>query len=309
MRAVVTATNTGGSTPATSAATAAVASAGGSPTNCLSTAGSGVISYASLDGCGYPSPNTTGVPGGTSLTAVSSIYCSNTTINAVYTTGPVTLGNNCAITNSRIIGDGIVVTSGVTGVVLTHDEISGSYTGSPSSPTCTSQTSSDILWEGAPSGLTLNYDYLHCAAEPFNGNGIVKNSYIISDECWGPCGSSSTTHNEAVYIAGGNDGSQPGSDLEHNTLLNPWGQVAAVFGDDHAFGPLHNFTVNNNLVASGGDAVDSGIPGNGNTNITVTNNRFSYVYRADMPTAPPWCGYEIWSGNYRDDTLASIPCG
>jgi hypothetical protein len=84
--------------------------------------------------------------------------------------------------------------------------------------------------------------------------------------------------------------------------------VAAVFGDDHAYGPLHNFTVNNNLVASGGDAVDSGISGNGNTNLTVTHNRFSYLYRADMPTAPP-CGYEKWSGNYRDHTLASIPCG
>jgi hypothetical protein len=245
------------------------------------------------------------------LTAVSSISCSNITINAVSTTGPVSIGNNCTITNSRIIGE-IVVVKGVTGVVLTHDELSGAYTGTPTNPTCSYNPStgagnnSDIVWEGAPTGVTLNYVYLHCAAEPFNGNGIVKNSYAISDECWGPCGSSTTTHNEAAYIAGGT-GSQPGTDLEHDTFINPFSQTAAVFGDDHAYGPLYNFTANNNLIASGADGIDSGVPGDGNVNITITNNRFSYVYGMTT-TGGENCAVTNWSGNYRDDTLAPLSC-
>jgi hypothetical protein len=311
VRAVVTATNAGGSTSATSSQTATVASSGTTPTTCLGATGSGIISYSNLDACGYPSPNTTGVPPGTSLTTVASINCSNQTINAVYTTGSVTLGNNCTITNSRMTGGQITVQAGITGVQLTHDEISGPYVGSPTSPTCTYSSSngnsSDILWEGVPSGITLNYDYLHCAAEPFNGNGTVKNSYIISDECWGPCGSSSTTHNEAVYIAGGNGSSQPGSTLDHNTILNPYGQTAGIFGDDHAWGPIHNLTIKNNLVADGGDngAIATGCAGDGNTNVNITNNRLSYVYDTAMASGGYGSGGS-WTGNYRDDTLATV---
>jgi hypothetical protein len=274
------------------------------------------IDYARLDACGYPSPDTTGVPAGTVLTAVSSISCSNETINAVSTTGSVNIGNNCTITNSRIIGE-IVVAAGVTGVVLTHDELSGAYTGTPTNPTCSYNSStgaggnnSDLVWEGAPTGVTLEHVYLHCAVEPFNGNGIVKNSYAISDECWGPCGSSTTTHNEAAYIAGGNDPSQPGTDLEHDTFINPFSQTAAVFGDDHAYGPLSNFTANNNLVASGGDAIDTTVPGDGSQNITITNNRYSFAYNAKMSYGPGLnCAVTTWSGNVRDDNLRPLNDG
>jgi hypothetical protein len=278
------------------------------------------LNYTALDGCGYPSPNTTGVPSGTALTTVGSINCTNTTINAVYTTGGVSIGNNCTITNSRIIGGGITVQSGVTGVTLNHDEISGAYTGAsatsapPTTPNCTYNAtsgsggaSSDILWEGDPAGITLDYDYLHCAAEPFNGNGIVKDSYIVSDECWGPCGSGSTTHNEAIYIAGGNSSSKPGTDIEHNTILNAFSQTAGIFGDDHAFGPIHNLTINNNLIADGGDngAIPVGNSGDGNTAINITNNRLAFVYDASMPvgsTSASAAQGGSWCGNYRDDS-------
>jgi hypothetical protein len=191
--------------------------------------------------------------------------------------------------------------------VLSHDEISGPYTGSPANPACSysssNGTSSDILWEGAASGLHMDYDYLHCAAEPFNGNGIVSNSYIIADECWGPCGSSSTTHDEAMYIPGGGSG---GTDIEHNTILNPWPQTAGIFGDDHAWGPIQNLTINNNLVADGGDngAIATGCRGDGNSNVNITNNRLSFIYDASMPTGG--YGGGSWSGNVRDDTGASV---
>ena len=101
---------------------------GGTTRNCLGMPGSRTVNFASLDACGYPSPNTTGVR----PTAAACSYSSSN-------------GND-------------------------YDGVGGG---------------------GAASGLQLNCDYLHCAAEPFYGNGIVRNSYIISDECWGPCGSGS----------------------------------------------------------------------------------------------------------------------
>ena len=313
IRVIVTATNSGGSTPATSNPTATIASSGGSgggsgtQTNCLGTDGSGQVSYSSLDSCGYPSPDTTGVPAGTSLTSVGSISCSNQTINAVSTSGPVSIGSNCTITNSRLTGGQITIQGGITGVTLSHDEISGPYTGSPTSPTCsyssTNGTTSDILAEGAATAVTLNYDYLHCAAEPLNGNFQVSNSYVIADECWGPCGSGSTTHNEALYIAGGGSG---GTKVEHNTLLNQFAQTAGIFGDDHAYGPIHNLTIDNNLVSAGGDngAIATGDTGDGNTGVSITNNRLSYVYSTSMPTGGDTAS--SWSGNYRDDNLQPV---
>jgi hypothetical protein len=310
IRVVVTATNAGGSTPATSNQTAAIASSGGgggTPTNCLGTTGSGQVNYTSLDNCGYPSPNTTGVPAGTTLTTVSSINCSNQTINAVSTSGNVTVGSNCTITNSRLTGGQITIQSGVTGVTFSHDEISGPYTGSASSPSCTysssNGTTSDVLAEGAATAVTLNYDYLHCAAEPLNGNFQVSNSYILADECWGPCGSGSTTHNEALYIAGGGSG---GTKVEHNTILNEYSQTAGIFGDDHAWGPIQNLTINNNLVACGGDngAIATGAAGDGDSGVSITNNRLSYVYSTSMPSGNSTAA--TWSGNYRDDNLQSV---
>ena len=316
LRVIVTATNTGGSTPATSNQTTTIASSGGTggtggtQTNCLGTTGSSTVNYTSLDNCGYPSPNTTGVPAGTSLTSVSSINCSNQTINAVSTSGNVTIGSNCTITDSRIMSGQITIQSGVTGVNLSHDEISGPYTGSPNSPSCSysssNGTSSDVMAEGAATAVTLNYDYLHCSAEPLNGNFQVSNSYIIADECWGPCGSGSTTHNEALYIAGGGSG---GTKVEHNTLLNEYSQTAGIFGDDHAYGPIKNLTIDNNLVSCGGDngAIATGDSGDGNSGVSITNNRLSYVYSSSMPAGGSSAA--SWSGNYRDDNLQTVAVG
>lgn len=280
-------------------------------TDCLGATGRGRASFAALDACGYPSPNTTGVPAGRHLRPVGSINCTNTTVDAVSTSGPVTIGSGCTITNSRITG-AIVVHNGVTNVNLSHDEISGPYAGTPLSPTCTYDPNSGaggatsaVTGEGVASALTLDHDYLHCAAEPFNGNGVVTNSYLIADECWGPCGASkTTTHNEAVYIAGGGGG---GSMLQHNTLLNPWPQTAGIFGDDHSWGPIRNLTINDNLVAAGGDngAIAVGCKGDGNSNVKITDNRLSFVYDKSMASGGYGSG-GAWSGNFRDDTGATL---
>ena len=69
IRAIVTATNPGGSGSATSAQTAAVTSSPSSNTNCAGANGSGVVNQSSLDACGFPSMNTTGPAAGTTFTS------------------------------------------------------------------------------------------------------------------------------------------------------------------------------------------------------------------------------------------------
>ena len=82
-----------------------------------------------------------------------------------------------------------------------------------------------------------------------------------------------------------------------------------IFGDDHAWGPISNLTINDNLVADGGDngAIATGNAGDGNQNVKITNNRLSYVYSTSMPTGGSSAA--TWTGNYRDDTLASVAVG
>lgn len=282
------------------------------PTNCAGLVGSGVISYSSLDACGYPSPNTTGVPAGTTLTSKASVNCTNTTVNAI-STSDITIGSNCTLTNSRITGE--VMINGATNVRISHTEISGAYTGTPANPACsysgtggtTGQDYALVNFSDA-TDLIADHLYLHCAAEAFNGVGQISDSYIISDECYGPCDSGNTTHNEAAYVPGGGSTANATTVFDHNTLLSPWDQTAALFGDDHAFGPIHNLTINNNLLATAGTngPIAVGGAGDGNTGINITNNRLSYVYDVDMPVfgsgsaRPEQDG--SWCGNYRDDS-------
>ncbi len=278
--------------------------------NCAGSVGSATINYSSLDACGYPSPNTTG-PRITPTAASGTVTCDST--HAVsgksFNASQLSMGNGCTITDSKISGGiGGSVTNGLTGVVISYTEIAGAYTGTATNPTCTytnnsggtGGVTSDILWEGAATGVHVDHSYLHCAAEPFNGNGVVSDSYILSDECWGPCGSGSTTHNEGVYLAGGGSG---GSDFEHNTILNQFGQTAGFFGDDHAFGPIKNLTVNNNLIAAGqsNGAIVVGNSGDGDVNVVITNNRLSFVYDANMVITGSTAA-ATWCGNFKDDT-------
>jgi hypothetical protein len=140
---------------------------------------------------------------------------------------------------------------------------------------------------------------MYNCTECWSGVGTVKDSYAISN------GVINGAHYEAVYLPGGT--SAP-TDLEHNTFLNPHNQTAGIFGDDHAWGPMHNITINNNHVAAGGDngAIVTGCNGDGNTNITVTNNRLSYMYDSSMFQGSSNLQSTTWSNNYRDDSLAAV---
>ena len=125
---IVTASNTAGSGRATSQSAGPVSS---SDLNCAGTPGSGQPNYASMDACGYPSPNTTGVPAGTQLTPSDGFTVSTdgTVVNALDVSGTIEVAaNNVTIENSEVStsGDfGIDIESGVTGTVIKNVTING----------------------------------------------------------------------------------------------------------------------------------------------------------------------------------------
>lgn len=272
--------------------------------------------------CGFPDPlsGNVGVPPGTSLTSVGSINCTSTTINAKVTTGSVTIGSNCTIENSKLTGSNssnafIVIGSSPTNVQFINDDIAGTYTGTQMAPVCNVSNSysngsgnfGSILAEGNGGNVTIDHSYLHCGAEPVNGNAQITNSYLVTNEAW--TGSGGPTHNEAAYISGGC--CSTGSLVSNDVLLNPVDNTAGLFGDDHAFGPISNLTVTGNLVAVGSAAtngtITTGNTGDGNTGVVITNNRLSAIFNATIDCHGNSAATSL-SGNISDATLGSQAC-
>lgn len=248
--------------------------------------------------CGYPDTTNAGVPAGTPLTPRTGNIVVSTpgaTVSGIALTGgniEVTANNvtikNVSINNGGSDSSDIHIDSGVTGTLI-EDSTLGAI-------------GSGIAYAVSNGGGSSNVGrrlYMTNCAECWNGNGTLQNSYAISNA------NISGAHYEAVYIPGGT--SAP-TVIEHNTLLNPHDQTAGVFGDDHAWGPMHNVTVDSNLIADGGDngAIATGCKGDGNTSIVITNNRLSYTYSSSMPAGGSNVAATTWQNNVRDDTLRAV---
>lgn len=296
LRAAVTATNTGGSTPATSAASAVIAAAGTQQTNC--------VSHPST--CGYPDATNSGVPAGVQLTARSGNITANvagqTISNIDLTNGTIVVtANNVTIKDSRITtGNGqlngvsaVDVKPGVTGTLVEDTTMQGSN--------CTSGSLFAGVMNESGDQQTLLRDYATCIDDILHGSGTIKDSYSIDNS------NIPNDHYEPVAYDGG-DGSIT---IIHNTLLNPHDQTAAVFVTCY-FGPVTSETIDNNLMA-GGDYVIYGPEGNGACNSQtghqeVIGNRFSKTYFSAGGQygidAYFQGGNTTWSGNYWDENLA-----
>lgn len=284
--------------------------------------------------CGFPDPlsGNAGVPHGTTLTTqASTITCSSGTVTGVYGTGGATLSGTCTLTNSRIIGE--INLNACSSCTVTHTDVAGEYVGKSSATTGTGEASNvaaqcSYVWNGTDSGSgqdlgkdvvlantsgdasnqATSNNYLHCSAEPQNGSVGSTGSYIISDECWGPCYTGPQTHNEAIYAYGG----QTGLNIVGNVIANPWHQTAGLFTDcgwngspisEHVNGNLA-FTYDNN-GALGVDDEAFGCVGTSTDN-QVENNRFAYIYNSGMNCGHFNGDHMTITGNVRDDTTAAI---
>lgn len=101
--------------------------------------------------------------------------------------------------------------------------------------------------------------------------------------------------------------------IQHNTILNSYGQTDAIslFQD---FGIEANRLITNNLVAGGGYTIYGGDNERyGKTsNIKITNNRFSTLYYANGGAYGPIAAFDssgsgnLLSGNYWDTNLSPV---
>jgi hypothetical protein len=269
--------------------------------DCAGTPGSGTPNYASLDACGYPSPDTTGVPAGTQLTPSGgmSISTPGAVVNGLAVTGTINVrASNVTIENSDIAdanssNAAVIIASGVTGTLLEHDSIHGTDNASGSLQSAVSDMS------GSVNSVTEDHVYSYNIDRILQGPGTVTNSFNLGNA------NISGEHYESVYEGNGS------VTLDHNTLLNPHDQTAVIFLSND-FGALGTVQITNNLMAGGdyvlyGDATN--VNNYGITSETVTGNRFSRLYYQNgalygaatyMPKS------YTWSGNIWDDTGAPV---
>jgi hypothetical protein len=255
-----------------------------------------------MDACGFPSPDTTGVPSGTPLTP----YAGPTTITtagATITDAEITStlyvdANDVTIEDSEITlasenGEGIDVASGVTGTRVEYDTIHGA--GATQAESLAYAVFNPHYTEGA-NAVTIDHVDFYNGQRILHGPGTLENSFCLDNVAV------SGAHYECVYEGGGS------MTIDHNTLLTGFTQTAAIYLSTD-FAPLDTVLVINNLLAGGGYTLYGG--GSTVSSETVTDNHFSRLYYANggqsgpvayMPTS------YTWSGNVWDDTgLAVAP--
>ena len=104
-----------------------------------------------------------------------------------------------------------------------------------------------------------------------------------------------------------------GLTIDHNTVLNQFGQTTAV-GLFEDFGAQFNCLIENNLIAGGGYTLYGGANAGGapTSNIRVIGNRFARVYSERSGYYGPVAYFDTrgsgneWSGDVWDDTGKSV---
>jgi hypothetical protein len=261
IRVQVTATNAGGSTAATSSATAVVAEAAAT-TGC----------FANPESCGYPGTSNTGA-NCTSLTPSGSISASTTgqkienlNIKGTITVAAskVTINNVCVTTNGgAALGSwAIFLNKGATETTITNSTIRGE---NESNHSIEEAISNNYGNAGAMASKVQLYNCGECIHQTWtltksyvNVNGMRGTSDHYED--W--------YYSDATVVA------------NEDTLLNPEEQTAVLFGDTHlgGSGPCDNhLTVTNSLLAGGGGLFYpcGNASSVGSSTMTIKNNRFA----------------------------------
>jgi hypothetical protein len=271
-------------------------------TDCVGTPGSGAPNTASLDACGYPSADNTGVPPGTQLRPSGdlTVKTPGQVINGLKVNGSIEIAaNNVTVENTEVAEAsaccmGIAIDPGVTGTVLKYDTIHGTDSGSGSLSMSVYNESGDQL--------TMDHVQSYNADRILQGAGTVQNSYCLDNA------DIPSEHYDCIYYGGG-DGKLV---VNHNTLLNPHSQTSAVFPIND-FGNLTEVQITNNVLAGGGYTLYGGTSGsNGSVTgpETVENNRFSklfYPHSGYFGVSTYFPSFTVWSGNVWDDTNQTVP--
>jgi hypothetical protein len=331
IRAMVTATNAGGSASASSAQTATVTATGSHTSSC----------FSSPMVCGFPDP---AAPVGNSAHVGPSQSCAsmtqvngnvttsssgqtiqNETINGMlYINQPnVTVNNVCVITPDSASGPSIYIGSGANNTLVENT--------SAGAVDRNSQNMESAVYNWSSNPATLDHDYFYnCGECIHDGNETVSNSYVIANGM-----DNSGDHREIMFDTDTSD------TFTHDTLLVPpenTPQVAIVFASGNPAGST--LTMTNNLMAGGDQMLEAGIT------LNIQNNHFarcttpafagtsdgytacdgytgassktdgaylwdSHGYWPDggtTGTGGSCSGQSVWSGNIWDDNGSAVNC-
>lgn len=233
----------------------------------------------------WPDASNTGVPPGMTLTSSGSITTSahGQVIRLKNFSGSVTVNHNnvliefCKFRTSANFP--IRITPGRTGCVIRDVEIDnmGAAGSCAINGTATVQrvnihdTENGWNFDGGP-GALWEYNYIH----DLRAGG--------------------SPHYDGMQI----DGSASDIIIRRNTIINPWGQTAAIMIDNF-YGPVSNVLVEENRLIGGGYTVYSDGHFNSSqiTGVKFINNRLGkggYGYRNFVNNSP------LWTGNVDDVT-------
>jgi hypothetical protein len=264
--------------------------------------------------CGFPDGTNTGVPKGATLLRVPDQVSSgpgwafDSQAGAVEVTGNgavlsgLYIPCNLDITASGVtIRDSRIVTAGDFAVSLRHtagvtieDSTIG---GSDASTGRVGVAITDVY--GDSTGMVIKDDNIsdfktavQISTGTVTGNYIHDPGYVAGD------------HTNGIFDAGS---TQPLT-IDHNTILNRFGQTDAISLDASAAGQqVANKTVKNNLLAGGGYTIYGGASlSNTTSHIVIVDNRFSRLFyhwigQYGMVTRFDSRGQgNVWSGNVWD---------
>lgn len=286
---------TGGETGKSGGSTGESEQPGGAATGCA----------AKPSACGYPDATNSGVPAGTTLTASGAqrVTTNGAVIADRHFTGTLTIeANNVTVEDSQFtVGDGqedsfgIDIREGHTGTTVTHTTFEGVNCGSGSLFAGVRNLSDD--------SLVMSYDYGQCLDDILHGSGHLANSYSIDNA------SIPGDHYEPVSY----DGGQGGLWVEHDTLLNPHGQTAAIFTQCTWGENASPIVVEGNLLAGGDYVIYGPLSGkcpDGGADETYRNNRISRIYfpKGGYYGVDSYLNKAVttWSGNVWDETLKEV---
>lgn len=314
---IVTASNLGGSASQTSSQSGVVPSG---DENC----------FSSPSACGFPSATTVGqqncaslttfvsgdLPSGWTMsggeintngnggTSGSPVTLSGYNIagNFIYvgSANYVTLNDDCVTFNGSTYGGGqggseIIWQNGGTHLVVTNSTVGASSCSASVSSVCDSTWAENGITGGTNS--TISGDVVYGVVEDLGvgSNSTVSGNYAVSN------GDDPSPHSETMYESCAQNVSVTG-----NTLLDPFNQQAAFYGDSSGCGACTNtFTIENNLLAGGARTVTE--CGNetsaGTSSMTFTGNDFArcttQATGGGFTTAPSGAPYSstIYCGN------------
>ncbi len=309
VRVVVTASNAGGSTPASSAQTALVTEGAGQTSEepnltkaeCWENPGPEAKNTAKIEACGYPGYNNTGPEKGVSLT--ESTTCPATLTSGTKLENKKLVLSGCALviaenaSNVTIKNDEIYISGmcggelcpanainigkGATGTVISHDRIGGTaIKGANVIQTCVNAN------YGTP--YTAEYNKtIYCSGYKLNGGGTLNHDYCPSNyeiagehyECVADQGSSFLAAGAPKPLVIKNSTMfQPPPNNQGEGSSSKAGMTSALFTQKYG-GEISEATFEKDFIAGGARAVltEQG------TKVSMIKDRFARCLKATCP--------------------------